>query len=116
MPHSYTQTAQGTATSVNISNKEMAKTVMVKLDGKRAMAVVPANEWVHLQRLREITGANDVAVATESEFRGRFPECEVGAMPPFGNLYGLEVFASDSLAADEQIAFNAGGVHRLERF
>lgn len=113
VPHPYAQTAQGTAASANISGKEMAKTVMVKLDGKLAMAVVPANEWVHLQSLREISGAHDVALASESEFRDRFPECEVGAMPPFGNLYGMEVFASDSLAADEQIAFNAGSHREL---
>jgi Ala-tRNA(Pro) deacylase len=113
VPHPYAQTAQGTAASANISNKEMAKTVMVKLDGKLAMAVVPASELVHLQRLREITGAREVAVASESEFRDRFPECEVGAMPPFGNLYGMDVFASDSLAVDEQIAFNAGSHREL---
>lgn len=113
VPHPYAQTAEGTAASANISGKEMAKTVMVHLDGKLAMAVVPANEWVHLQRLREITGAQDVTLASESDFKDRFPECEVGAMPPFGNLYGMDVFASESLAADEQIAFNAGSHREL---
>ncbi|HEY0662243.1 MAG TPA: YbaK/EbsC family protein [Lysobacter sp.] len=111
--HPYAQTAEGTAASANISGREMAKTVMVRLDGKLAMAVVPANEWVDLPRLREVTGAQDVALASESEFKDRFPECEVGAMPPFGNLYGMEVFASDRLAADEQIAFNAGSHREL---
>jgi Ala-tRNA(Pro) deacylase len=111
--HPYAQTAEGTAASANISGREMAKTVMVRLDGKLAMAVVPANEWVDLPRLREVTGAQDVALASESEFKDRFPECEVGAMPPFGNLYGMDVFASDRLAADEQIAFNAGSHREL---
>ena len=113
VPHPYAQTAEGTAASANISSKEMAKIVMVNLDGKLAMAVVPANELVHLQRLREIAGAREAAIASESEFRDCFPECEVGAMPPFGNLYGMDVFVSSSLAADEQIAFNAGSHREL---
>lgn len=115
MAHPHAFTAQATAASANISGKEMAKTVMVKLDGKLAMAVVPANEWLDLAHLREITGARDVALASESEFKDRFPECEVGAMPPFGNLYGMDVYAADSLAADEQIAFNAGSHRELMR-
>ena len=77
------------------------------------MAAVPANEWVDLSRLREATGAQEVALASESECRERFPECEVGAMPPFGNLYGMDAFAADSLAADEQIVFNTGSHREL---
>lgn len=111
LSHPHAMTAQETASSAHIDSREMAKTVMVKLDGKLAMAVVPADQWVHLESLREPTGARVVSLATEDEFRDRFPECEVGAMPPFGNLYDMPVFAADSLAADEQIAFNAG-THR----
>jgi Ala-tRNA(Pro) deacylase len=86
----------------------MVKTTMVKLDGELAMVVVSSNERVDLERLRKTAGAAKAEIATELEFRGLFPDCEPGAMPPFGNLYGLRVFASDDLARAEQIAFNAG--------
>lgn len=115
LSHPYAMTAKETASSAHIDSREMAKTVMVKLDGKLAMAVVPANEWVELDRLREIAGANDVAVASESEFSDRFPECEIGAMPPFGNLYGMDVLASDAFADVGQIAFNAGSHREVMR-
>lgn len=106
--HPTAYTAQEVAASAHIRGKEMAKTVMVKLDGKLTMVVLPANERVNLGRLREATGASEVALASENEFKDRFPECEVGAMPPFGNLYGVDVIVSDTLAEDEEIAFNAG--------
>jgi Ala-tRNA(Pro) deacylase len=106
--HPTAYTAQEVAASAHIRGKEMAKTVMVKLDGRLTMVVLPANERVNLSLLREATGASEVALASENEFKDRFPECEVGAMPPFGNLYGVDVIASDSLAEDEEIAFNAG--------
>ncbi len=106
--HTRTMTAQETAASAHIRGKEMAKTVVVKLDGRLAMVVVPATERVHLGRLRTASGANEVSLAGEPDFRDRFPECELGAMPPFGNLFGLDVFVSDSLTEDETIAFNGG--------
>ena len=111
LAHPYAMTAQATANSAHIASKEMAKTVMIKLDGRLAMAVVPADAWVSFDGVRELTGARDVTLASEDEFKDRFPECEVGAMPPFGNLYGMDVLVADSLADDEQIAFN-GGSHR----
>ncbi|MFN3903306.1 aminoacyl-tRNA deacylase [Rehaibacterium terrae] len=113
--HPLAYTAQEVAASAHIPGKEMAKTVMVKLDGRLAMVVVPASERVHLGRLREATGADEVALASEWEFKDRFPECELGAMPPFGNLYGLDVFVSDTLSEDEEIAFNAGTHSELVR-
>ncbi|MEG3789112.1 YbaK/EbsC family protein [Lysobacter sp. CCNWLW3] len=115
LAHPYAMTAHGAAVSADIDDHEMAKTVMVKLDGRLAMAVVPADEWLRLTRLREASGAQYVALASEAEFKERFPECEVGAMPPFGNLYGLEVYAADSLAGEERIAFNAGSHRELMR-
>jgi Ala-tRNA(Pro) deacylase len=115
MRHPHAFTAQATAASANISGKEMAKTVMVRLDGKLAMAVLPASEWLSLANLRDCAGASEAAIVTESEFKDRFPECEVGAMPPFGNLYGMDVYAADSLAEDEHIAFNAGSHRELMR-
>jgi Ala-tRNA(Pro) deacylase len=81
---------------------------MVKLDGKMAMAVLPASYKVDFDLLKSASGASKVELASEAEFKDAFPECEVGAMPPFGNLYGMEVFVAESLAEDEEIAFNAG--------
>lgn len=105
--HSPAYTAQGIAGLTHISGKELAKTVMVKLDGHLAMAVLPANYHVNLQALRQAAGAKAVALASEEDFQDRFPQCETGAMPPFGNLYGMPVFADDSLEKDKEIAFNA---------
>jgi len=85
------------------------------MDGKLAMAVLPASFHVDLVLLRKATNAKTVALASEEEFRDRFPECETGAMPPFGNLFGLEVFADDSLEKDKEIAFNAGTHRELIR-
>ena len=113
--HSPAYTAQGIAGLTHISGKELAKTVMVKLDGKLAMAVIPAKYHVDLQALRKAARAGTVALATEAEFQDRFPKCETGAMPPFGVLYGLPVYADDSLVVDKEIAFNAGTHHELIR-
>jgi Ala-tRNA(Pro) deacylase len=113
--HSLAYSAQEIAASAHISGKEIAKTVIVKLDDTMAMAVLPASRRIDLDRLRSATGAKQVAIATEDEFRTRFPECEVGAMPPFGNLYDIAVYADDSLSADEEIAFNAGTHTELVR-
>jgi Ala-tRNA(Pro) deacylase len=96
------------AQSAHIRAKDLAKTVMVKVAGKLAMAVLPASDSVDLDLLKQSTGAKEVRLATEWEFKDRFPDCEIGAMPPFGNLYEMEVFVSPRLAEDEMIAFNAG--------
>ena len=106
--HPLAFTATSVAGAAHISGKEMAKTVVVNLDGQLALAVLPAHRKVDLERLRQATGALSAELAKEREFQGDFPECEPGAMPPFGNLYGMEVFVEPHLAADQQIAFNAG--------
>ena len=106
--HSPAFTAQEIAASAHVPGKELAKTVMVKLDGKIAMAVLSAPDKVSANRLREATGAKDVELASEKEFADLFPSCEVGAMPPFGNLWGMDVFADAHLREDEVIMFNAG--------
>ena len=106
--HSAAFTAQQIAASAHIPGKELAKTVMVKLDGKMAMAVVPAPRQVDLERLKAAAGAKTVELASEAEFKDMFPGCEPGAMPPFGNLYGMAVYAASELAEDDEIAFNAG--------
>lgn len=113
--HSPAFTAQEIAASAHIPGKEVAKTVMIHLDGKMAMAVVPASRKVNLEKLREAAGAERVNLASEQAFRDMFPECEVGGMPPFGNLYGFQTFVSRRLADDEMIAFNAGSHTELVR-
>jgi Ala-tRNA(Pro) deacylase len=113
--HSLAYTAQGIAALAHIPGKELAKTVIVKLDGTLAMAVVPASSHVDLQLLKKAVNAHSVELAYEEEFRDRFPECETGAMPPFGNLYDFDVYADESLAKDKEIAFNAGSHRELIR-
>ena len=113
--HSVAYTAQGIAALTHIKGKELAKTVMVMVDGKLAMAVVPASFRVDLHRLKKYLKADSVELATEQEFRDRFPDCETGSMPPFGNLYGMDVFADPTLAEDHEIAFNAGTHRELVR-
>jgi Ala-tRNA(Pro) deacylase len=106
--HSPAYTAQEIAASAHIPGKELAKTVMVDIDGKIAMAVLPASQKVDLELLREAAGAERVALAREQVFQHRFPDCDLGAMPPFGNLYDMDVYVADSMTEDEEIVFNAG--------
>jgi Ala-tRNA(Pro) deacylase len=111
--HSPQYTAQEIAASAHIPGRELAKTVIVKLDGKMAMAVLPAPQHVDLKQLAKAAGARKGELAGEKEFAERFPECEAGAMPPFGNLYDMPVYVEESLTQDEQIAFNAGSHREL---
>jgi len=111
--HSPEYTAQEVAASAHIPGKDLAKTVIVKVDGEFAMAVLPASMHVSLARLREAAGAGDAEIASEEEFEKLFPDCELGAMPPFGNLYDMPVFAAEQLTEDDEIAFNAGSHSEL---
>jgi Ala-tRNA(Pro) deacylase len=113
--HSKAYTAMEIAHSAHIHGHELAKTVMIKVDGKMAMAVLPASRKVDLDLLKKGIGATTVEIATEHEFAKMFPDCEIGAMPPFGNLFGMEVYVETSLTDDEEIAFNAGFLTELIR-
>jgi len=113
--HSPAYTAQEIAASAHVPGNELAKTVMVTIEGKLAMVVLPASRQLDLERLRDIAGTRDAGLAGEDEFSFLFPECEIGAMPPFGNLYGLDVFVSEELEEDEDIVFNAGSHTELIR-
>ncbi|MBN1929226.1 MAG: YbaK/EbsC family protein [Chlorobiaceae bacterium] len=106
--HSPAYTAQEIAESAHVSGKEMVKTVMVAIDGRMAMALLPASRQLDFDKLRAVCGSDDVALAEEREFSDLFPESEIGAMPPFGNLYGMKVYADETLDEDVDIAFNAG--------
>lgn len=111
--HSVAYTAQGIAALTHIPGQELAKTVMVKFNHQLAMAVVPASCHVDLSLLRQFAGVKGAALAMEAEFKDRFPDCELGSMPPFGNLYDMPVFADMSLTKDQEIAFNAGSHREL---
>jgi Ala-tRNA(Pro) deacylase len=113
--HSVAYTAQGIAALAHVSGKKLAKTVIVKMDDVLAMAVVPASLHVDVDQLRTLTGSQSVEIASEREFMNAFPDCETGAMPPFGNLYDMEVYADASLAENEDITFNAGTHRELVR-
>ena len=105
--HSSAFTAQEIAAIAHIPGKDLAKTVIIKINGKMAMAVLPASYKVSFDNLKETLGVTEARLAYEQEFIDKFPDCEVGAMPPFGNIYGMEVYVAESLAEEEEIAFNA---------
>jgi len=111
--HSPAFTAQEIAHNAHVPGNELAKTVMVKLDGKIVEAVLPASQQVDLELFRTTTGAQEAELATEAEFDYFFRDCEVGAMPPCGNLYGMDVFISPSLSKGREIAFTAGSHSEL---
>lgn len=115
LEHSEVYTAQEAAAAAHIPGKAVAKTVIVKLDGEMAMVVLPATLKVSLDALKRTTGAGSVELATEEEFEDLFPTCEPGAMPPFGNLWDMQVFVDRHLREDERIAFAAGSHHELVR-
>jgi len=113
--HSQAYTAQEVAATAHIPGKELAKTVMVKIDDKMAMAVLTAADKVDFDSLKEAAGAGRVELASEQEFENMFPGCEIGTMPPFGNLYEMQVFVEENLTEDTEIAFNAGSYTELIR-
>jgi Ala-tRNA(Pro) deacylase len=115
IPHFTAFTAQEAAAAANIPGREVAKTVMVRIDGDMAMVVLEAPDQVDLERLRAVAGASRVELATEAEFRDLFPDCEPGAMPPFGNLWDMPVFVDQRLREDERIAFSAGSHKEMIR-
>jgi Ala-tRNA(Pro) deacylase len=106
--HSMAFTAAEVAESAHVKGRDFAKTVIVRIDGAMAMVVLPASRRIVLHDLREMLGTDHIRLATEAEFKDAFPDCEVGAMPPFGNLYGMPVYVAATLADETEIAFNAG--------
>ena len=113
--HSLAYTAQGIAALVHIPGNELAKTVVVKIDGQFAMAVLPASRQVDLRLLKIGADAHNVELASELDFKSKFPDCETGAMPPFGNLYEMHVYVDEALSRDPEIVFNAGSHLELIR-
>ncbi len=106
--HSPAFTAQGLAHIQHISGKELAKVVMVVADDRSIMTVLPASHRIDIDLLKSLLNAGSVRLATEKEFKDIFPDCELGAMPPFGNLYHIEVWIDSSLKTHPNLTFNAG--------
>jgi len=106
--HSEAYTSQEIAASAHIKGKEFAKTVILKINGKMAMAVLPASYKIDFKSLNNFGLGENIRLANEMEFKDKFPECEVGAMPPFGNLYDMNVFVAESLSKNKVISFNSG--------
>ena len=111
LAHQEAYTAPEIAHELHVPGKELAKVVMVKVDDRFVMTVLQSTWNLDLKRLKEVFRTSHVRLATEEEFRGLFPDCDIGAMPPFGNLYGLEVYVDRSLTEDDEIVFQAG-THR----
>jgi len=108
LPHPEAFRAAEIAHTLQTPEKEMAKVVIVKVDERFVMMVLPARWNVDLHRLKTVFATHRVRLATEDEIMGLFPDCELGAMPPFANLYALSVYVDKSLTAVEEIVFQAG--------
>lgn len=113
LSHREAYTAQETAAAAHIHGKDLAKVVMVRANGKMIMAVLPTSHRIDPNKLAKAIGASRAQFAGEDEFSRLFSDCEIGAEPPFGNLYGVELYADKSLAEDEKIYFNAGTHHEM---
>ena len=106
--HALAYTAQEIAAKQHVSGNELAKVVMLEADDQLVMGVIRGNDKIDLPTVENSLGVDRARLATEDEFVARFPECEIGAMPPFGNLFGMKVFVDPALEKDEYIFFNAG--------
>lgn len=111
--HAPAYTASQTAQSAHVPGRRLVKVVMVKIDGKLAMVSIPSNTQLDLEELRECSHAKDVELAHEYEFADQFPDCDAGAMPPFGGLYAMDVYMAKSLQNRKWLAFNAGNHSEL---
>ncbi|HUN89431.1 MAG TPA: YbaK/EbsC family protein [Terriglobales bacterium] len=111
--HPTSYTAQGTAAYAHVPGKELAKTVIVRIDSQLAMVVLPASAQLDLGAIKRMSKARTVTLAGEPEFEFKFPDCDLGAMPPFGNLYGMPVYVDEFLTYDKEISFNAGSHNEL---
>lgn len=111
--HPRAYTASQCAQAAHIKGDSFAKAVVVKLDGRFILVAIPANIRLNLALLKKETKAKHVKIAHEFEFQDKFTGCEIGAIPPLGPLYGMDVYLADSLAHQEWIVFNAGNHNEL---
>jgi Ala-tRNA(Pro) deacylase len=112
-PHSEVFTAPELAASIHVTGRQVAKVVMLRADGRYVMAVLPSHRQLDLAHFGELIGASRVSLAKEWEMKELFPDCELGAMPPFGDLYGLPVYLDESLVKEPEIFFQAGSHHEV---
>ena len=113
--HALAYTAQEIAAQQHVSGNQLAKVVMLEADDELVMGVIRGNDKIDLPTVEDSLGVGRARLATEDEFVARFPECEIGAMPPFGNLFGMKVFVDPALDKDEYIFFNAGNHEQTVR-
>lgn len=106
--HKPAYSAQVMAAEEHEQGKYVAKPVIIRSDGDYIMCVLAAPHKVVYDKLRDYLGTQDVALATEEETRNLFPDCEEGAEPPFGNLYGVRTIVDEALEQDDHIIFQAG--------
>ncbi|HEX6331299.1 MAG TPA: YbaK/EbsC family protein [Actinomycetota bacterium] len=106
--HPVAYTAQKVAASEHVPGRMFAKVVMVEADRELVMLVVPASAAIDTARVENVLGGRPVRLAAEREFAPRFPDCEAGAMPPFGNLYDVPVVVERALGENDHIVFQAG--------
>ena len=106
--HPLAISAQKVAQAEHVPGAEEAKVVIVRADGRNVMAVLPATHHVDLIKLKILLEVEETQVESEWELQKLFPNCEVGAMPPFGHLYGLQVLLDRSFSSSAKIVFNAG--------
>ena len=109
--HDPAYTAQTLAMAEHISGKKVIKPVVVKADGQFVLCALPASYFVDIDQLRDELHAREASLANERELEQLFADCELGAEPPIGNLFGLPTIMDDSLAAQDQVTFQAG-THR----
>ena len=113
--HAPATTAREAAASTFVPRREFAKTVIVDLDGEKVMAVLPASHHLDLEALRMLADCSKARLATEDEFKTFFPDCELGAMPPFGSLYATRVFVDQMVTEVDDLCFNAGSHEQIIR-
>lgn len=106
-PHPEAYTAQEVAAAEHVPGRQFAKVVIADVDGRQVMLILPAAARVDLVKLRSALGAKVARLAREEEFASLFPDCETGAMPPFGHLYDVPVYVDESLSTQPRIVFNA---------
>jgi Ala-tRNA(Pro) deacylase len=117
MEHPTTYTAQEMAQELHVPGREVAKTVLLQTDGQHdfVVAVLPAHKLVDLRRVSNLLGGSQVSLAREEEIAAHCPDCEPGALPPFGSRYGMKTIVDESLAQDEEIVFQGNSHHEAIR-
>lgn len=112
LPHRTEFSASRTAQALHVPGDNFAKSVVLKVDGRPVMAVLQATHWVDISSVTKLLGAKDVRLAPEPELQQLFPDCELGALPPFGSQYNMETIVDDRLAEDEHIVFDGNSHDR----